>query len=159
MLQHEEFVRLAEKYTDTVFRIAFSYTNSRSDAEDVTQDVLLSLYRANKIFESEEHIKYWLIRVTINQCKKLLRSPWRKVERLEDYAQTIQFDDAFQRELFYAVSRLETKYRTVVLLYYYDGYSTKEIAQLLRVPQNTVSTRLSRARKLLKSVLTEVEYD
>ena len=117
----------------------------------------MRLYSANAEFESEEHIRNWLIRVTINQCKHLFRSPWRKVENIDDYAATLSFGQTEDRELFCTVMSLEQKYRTVMLLYYYEGYSTAEIASLLGVPANTVSTRLSRARAKLKNVLTEVE--
>lgn len=70
MLNHEQFTRLAKLYMDTVFRLAFNYTKSRSEADDITQDVLIKLYHTDKAFDSEEHIKHWLIRVTINECKK-----------------------------------------------------------------------------------------
>ena len=157
MLTREHFALLAEKYIDTVFRIAFGYLKNRDDADDVTQEVFMRLYSANAEFESEEHIRNWLIRVTINQCKHLFRSPWRKVENIDDYAATLSFGQTEDRELFCTVMSLEQKCRTVMLLYYYEGYSTAEIASLLGVPANTVSTRLSRARAKLKNVLTEVE--
>ena len=157
MLTREHFALLAEKYIDTVFRIAFGYLKNRDDADDVTQEVFMRLYSANAEFESEEHIRNWLIRVTINQCKHLFRSPWRKVKNIDDYAATLSFGQTEDRELFCTVMSLEQKYRTVMLLYYYEGYSTAEIASLLGVPANTVSTRLSRARAKLKNVLTEVE--
>lgn len=159
MLTHERFAYLAEKYIDTVFRVAFSYLKSREDADDVTQDVFIKLYSVNTEFESEEHIRNWLIRVTINQCRKQFRSPWRRLENIDDYAAALSFEDDNDRELFRAVMGLEQKYRSVIFLYYYIGYSTAEIADILGVPVNTVSTRLSRARARLRTVLTEVEHD
>lgn len=159
MLTHERFAHLAEKYADTVFRVAFSYLKSREDADDVTQEVFIKLYSVDTEFESEEHIRNWLIRVTINQCRKQFRSPWRRLENIDDYAATLSFEDDNDRELFRAVMELEQKYRSVIFLYYYIGYSTAEIADILRIPVNTVSTRLSRARARLRTMLTEVEHD
>ena len=75
MFTNEHFAFLAEKYMDTLYRVAYSYTKSHADAEDVTQDVLIQLYRTDKVFESETHLKHWLIRVTVNQCKMLFRAP------------------------------------------------------------------------------------
>lgn len=119
----------------------------------------MKLYSVNTEFESEEHIRNWLIRVTINQCRRQFRSPWRRLENIDDYAATLSFEDDNDRELFRAVMGLEQKYRSVIFLYYYIGYSTAEIADMLGVPVNTVSTRLRRARARLRTVLTEVEHD
>ena len=91
MLTEEQFCTLAKKHMDMIFRIAFNYLKDRNEADDITQNVLLKLLDAKKEFESDEHIKYWLIRVTINESKKALRSPWRKTEPIEDYASTIAF--------------------------------------------------------------------
>ena len=151
----ERFADAVAQYADTVFRVAYSQTRSREDADDVTQDVLLQLFKTNKEFESSSHLKNWLIRVTVNQCRMLFRSPWRKTESLEEYAETLGFESPEYADLFTAVMRLEPKYRTVVYLYYYEGYSAPEIAGLLGIPANTVSTRLRRARAKLKEQLTE----
>lgn len=86
MLTDERFEALAAKYIDMVYRVAFGALKNREDAEDVTQEVLIKLYREKRDFESMEHVKRWLIRVTVNQSRKLFRSPWRRVEPLEDYA-------------------------------------------------------------------------
>lgn len=151
----EQFIQLAQTYMDTVFRLAFSYLKSRTDADDVTQNVLLALYKTNKTFESDAHVKHWLIRVTVNECKKHWRSPWRKAESFEDYAAGLVFQEPQHSDLFQAIMALEQKYRTVIVLYYYEGYSIAEIAELLRIPQGTVGTRLRRAREQLKHYLTE----
>ena len=158
-MENREFELLARRYMDMVFRLAFSYMKSASDADDVTQEVFMKLYSVNTEFESEEHIRNWLIRVTINQCRKQFRSPWRRLENIDDYAAALSFEDDNDRELFRAVMGLEQKYRSVIFLYYYIGYSTAEIADILGAPVNTVSTRLSRARARLRTVLTEVEHD
>ena len=151
----ERFVSCAKQYMDMVFRIAYGYLKNSSDAEDVTQEVLLRLYRTETDFASEEHRKRWLIRVTVNCCKSLFRAPWRQQENLDDYAETLGFEREDYSALFTAVMGLERKYRVPLLLYYFEGYSVKEIGELLRLPENTVSTRLRRARAKLKDLLTE----
>ena len=156
----EQFTPLAERYMDTVFRVAYSYLRCRDDADDVTQDVLIQLYRQDKAFESDAHVKNWLIRVTVNRCKNVLRAPWHKAEDIADYENTLVFEQPQYRELFDAVMALDKRYRVPVLLYYYEGYSQKEIAEMLAVPEETVRTRLFRARGKLKTSLTEVlQYD
>ena len=124
----EQFTPLAERYMDTVFRVAYSYLRCRDDADDVTQDVLMQLYKQEKAFESDAHVKNWLIRVTVEQPQ--------------------------YRELFEAVMSLDRRYRLPVLLYYYEGYRQKEIAGLLDIPEETVRTRLARAREKLKHILS-----
>ena len=159
-MTEQQFVPLAQRYMDTVFRVAYGYLRSRSDADDVTQDVLIRLYKTDTVFESDEHLKRWLIRVTVNCCKNIFRSPWRRVENIADYENTLPFDAPECRELFDAVMALDKRYRLPVLLYYYEGYSQKEIAEMLSVPEETVRTRLFRARGKLKTTLTEVlQYD
>ena len=151
---------LAQRYMDTIFRIAYSYLRSQADADDVTQDVLIQLYKTDTAFESDDHLKHWLIRVTVNRCKNIFRSPWRKVEDIADYENSLTFEAPEHRELFDAVMVLDKRYRLPVLLYYYEGYSQKEIAGLLSLPEETVRTRLFRARGKLKATLTEVlQYD
>ena len=157
MFTDEQFTRYAQEYMDTIFRVAFNYLKSRAEADDVTQNVLLKLYRVNKAFESDTHLKHWLIRVTINECKRALLSPWRKTEPIEDYAATLSFDTPEQSELFEVVMELPTKYRVATLLYYFEDYSTEEIARLLKIPKSTVGTRLKRAREKLKIKLSEAE--
>ena len=154
-MSKEEFTAFAEKYMDTIYRVAYSWTKNSDDANDVTQDVLIQLYKTTKEFESDSHLKNWLIRVTVNQCKMLFRSPWRKAEDLETYAETLGFEEQAHSDLFEAVMKLDRKYRIPILLFYYEGYSTKEIASILKLPEKAVSTRLFRARKLLKADLEE----
>lgn len=157
MLTNEQFTRLAERYIDTVFRVAYNCLKSAADADDVTQEVFLKLLREKKEFENDEHIKNWLIRVAINQCRNVLRSKWWRAESFEDYAATLAFDNREQSDLFRAVMDLPKKYRLPIYLHYYEGYSTQEIAGILKIPKNTVCTQLKRGRELLKKSLQEVE--
>ena len=122
MLTEEQFAYLAKKYMDTVFRLALHYTKSRSESDDITQEVLLKLYRADKTFESEDHVKHWLIRVTVNRCKNVLRAPWR-TEPIYDYVEQFAFKTPEHSELFHAVMALPQKYRVPIFLHYYEGYS------------------------------------
>lgn len=155
-MQDQQFVPLAERYMDTIFRVAYGFLRSRADADDVTQDVLIQLYKTDTAFESEAHIKRWLIRVTVNRCKNIFRSPWYRTEDIAAYENSLPFEAPEHRELFDAVMALDRRYRVPVLLYYFEGYSQKEIAQLLAIPEETVRTRLFRARGKLKIKLTEV---
>ena len=99
MLTNEQFTCLAETYIDTVFRVAFNYLKSSADAEDVTQNVFLKLMKERRPFESESHVKHWLIRVTVNECKNLTRSKWWRMESFEDYAATLTFDQPERKYL------------------------------------------------------------
>lgn len=161
MLQEAQFTRIAEKYMDMIFRIAFNYLKDRAEADDVTQETLLKLYRTDKFFEGEAHIRNWLVRVTINCCKKACLSPWRKREPLEAYMEQLSFTTPEHGRLFYMTMELPRKYRLAIYLYYYEGYSTGEIAELLHIPKATVATHLHRGRELLKKKLCEEEqvYD
>mgnify|MGYP004547113273 FL=1 len=155
MFSNEAFARIAREYMDTVYRVAYGWLKSPDDANDVTQDVLLELYKTDKAFESDAHIKNWLLRVTINRCKMFFRSPWRRAENIDDYAETLAFEQKNDKGLFKAVMELDKKYRVPLLLFYYEGYSTAEVASILGIPEKTVSTRLFRARAKLKTILEE----
>ena len=154
-MSNEEFVTYAEKYMDSIYRFAYSWTKNPDDANDVTQDVLIQLYKTTKEFESDSHIKNWLIKVTVNQCKMLFRSPWNKMEDIGEYADTLGFEEESHLDLFQAVMQLDKKYRVPILLFYYEGYSTAEIASILGILEKTVSTRLFRAKAKLKDYLKE----
>ena len=155
MPHHDAFAQLAEQSMDTIFRLAFSCLKNRADADDVTQTVLLRLYQTDKSFESDAHRKHWLIRVTLNECKKHWRSPWRRTEDIAGYVDTLVFEDPQSRGLLQAVMELEPKYRVVIYLHYYEGYTIREMAGLLKLPPGTVGTRLARARARLKANLWE----
>lgn len=154
-MSKEEFVVFTEKYMDTIYRVAYSWTRNSHDANDVTQDVLIQLYKTTREFESDSHMKNWLIRVTVNQCKMLFRSPWSRMEDIGEYADTLGFEEESHLDLFQAVMNLDKKYRVPILLFYYEDYSTTEIASILGIPEKTVSTRLFRAKAKLKNYLKE----
>lgn len=154
----QQFREAVERHGDMVFRLAYSYLKNRADAEDVMQETLLKLYTEQKDFESPEHEKHWLLRVAANECRKLLRSPWRRrTGSLDETEETAVFDRPAQSELFRQVMALPPKYRAAVYLYYYEGYSIKETGELLGAKASTVQTWLMRARGQLKTKLKEAE--
>ncbi len=156
----EEFAGYAEGYGDTVYRVAFNCCKNAADAEDIMQTVLLKLYREKTAFAGREHVKHWLIRVTVNESRKLTRSAWfRKRAPLEEYAGTVDFQAPEESRLFLAVMSLPKKYRVPLYLYYYEGYPVKEVAALCGLNPSTVQTRLQRAREKLKQLLTTQEED
>lgn len=153
MLSDEAFTAIAEKYMDNIFRLALNYMRSRSEAEDITQNVLIRLYRTEKEFENGDHLRHWLVRVTVNECKRVLVSSWRKMESIEQLREGFVFPEEGRRELFDAVMALPKKYRVPIYLYYYEDYSTEEIGRILKVPSATVRTHLRRGRQQLRDSL------
>lgn len=155
-MEDAEFQRIAEKYTDIVYRTALSYCNSKSDAEDAVQNAFFKLLRANIVFNNDEHIRRWLIKVVINECKMLWRSFWRKnVISFEELNHEPEYVEMEHKEIFYEIMKLPQKYRTVLHLYYYEGFNCNEIANILGITTTSVQTRLMRARNKLKEQLKE----
>ena len=148
-MEASAFTAAAEKYQDMVYRIALSHLGHVQDAEDALQEVFLKLYRQNTP-PAGDSLRFWLIRVTINHCRDILRSPWRKKrvpkKELAAAQKELIFDREDQRELFHAVMALQEKYRTVLYLFYYEELPVREIAELLKISQSSVTTRLTRAR-------------
>ena len=160
-----EYERVVTKYMDTVYRIAISHTKDALDADDVVQQTFVKLLTKNMNFTDEEHLKRWLIRVCINECNSLFSSFWRKNVNFFDSSSEGEkmtqesYEPSFilqeDNDLYEAVKMLPAKCRSVVYLFYYEGYSTKEIADIIHVREATVRTRLVRARKMLKRKLAE----
>ena len=152
------FLNAADKYKDTVFRVALNYLGNRFDAEDTVQEVMLKLFTSGKQFESEDHLKNWLIRVTVNVCKNNLRMPWRRKHvSLDALNGGVVFTQEEDSGLYQTVMNMQEKYRTVLYLFYFEELSVKEISAILKLRVTTVTTRLSRARDQLKRSLTEVQ--
>lgn len=147
----------AEKYIDTVYRLALSRTNSKEHAEDVVQEVFLRLLQKKERFESYEHLKAWLLRVTINCSRKIFSSAWfRKTVPLDE---EISFETPERSDVYFAVNELPQKYRTVIYLYYYEEMSVKEISSLLRLSEGTIKSQLYRGRELLRDKLEGGDID
>ena len=137
-----------EKYSNMVYRLAIARTGNSEEAQDVYQEVFLRLAKKMPEFQSEEHKKAWLIRVTINCSKTILNSSFIKYRTELD--ENLSFETPERHDIYYAVLKLPIKYKTVVHLYYYENYSIKEISNILRTNENTIKSRLARARKQLE---------
>lgn len=154
-MDEQELERLAERYADMIYRIALNDTRSPADAEDILQEVLLALFTASPAFESPEHEKRWLIRVTLNKSKNHRRSLLRRATLPLEEADGYLSQEPDHRALREAVAVLPRNQRRAVDLYYYEGYSTGEIAAILNTKEATVRTWLRRGRQRLKEYLTE----
>ena len=140
-----------QRYKDDVYRLALSYTRNPQEAEDVCQTVFLKRIEQKSITPGKE--KAWLMQVAANECRNLLRSHWwRKTQPLDETLMT-QMEE--YGVVYHAVMTLAPKYRVVVYLRYFEEYSTGEIASLLHISQSAVTTRLNRARQMLKPMLKE----
>ena len=147
-----------QKYSDMVRRICFLYLHNSADVDDVFQEVFLKLLQNKTPFESAEHEKAWLIRVTINKCKDMLKSFWRKnIDSIENME--LPFEEKSENELLQVVLSLPEKYKEVIYLYYYEDYSVPEMARVLNKSENTLYSHLYRARALIKKQLGGKEDD
>lgn len=151
---------LVDKYKNNLFSIAFNICKNMQDAEDVVQDTFIGYLTIKKDFETLEHIRAWLIRVAINKAKNKNISFFRRnTVPLEEYMETLTFESEEASEVFVAVMGLPEKYRVVIHLFYYEDYSIKEIADILKLSESNVKVRLSRGRMILKNTLQEVWED
>lgn len=151
-------IEAISKYADTVRRICFLYLRDRADVEDVFQEVFLKLLLQTEKFDSDEHEKAWLCRVTINKCKDFHRSFFRKnVSSIDDV--DITFEDRLQSDLMTEVLSLPPKYKSVIYLFYYEDYTANEISKILGIKENTVYSHLHRAKALLKAKIGESYYE
>lgn len=147
----QELADLYHRHVDTVWRVCYSFMKNRVDTEDMVQEAFLRAYYVDKPFQSKEHEKAWLIVTASNLCKDALKRAWRRDEPLEDHLELAA--PGRDAQVLEAVLALPERYKTAVYLYYYEGYSLKEIASMLGCPQATVRTRLARARRQLKQML------
>lgn len=154
MRSEEAVNRAIENYASTVKRICFIHLKNEADTEDICQTVFLKYAMNDKVFDSEAHEKAWIIRVTINACKDLLKSFFRKhTVSLDAYVEQGGVVDAAHSEVLEAVLALPEKYRRVIYLHYYEGYPAADIAEILRINVNTVYTQLTHAKTLLRDEL------
>lgn len=152
------FERIALQYGDMLYRVAFNYLKNREDSEDAVQNTLIRLYRCRRDFDSEEHLRAWLIRVVINESKRILSRRKQRAEVSLASAANELYTQAENRELFIELMRLKPRDGTVLYLYYFEGYRTEEIAKMMSRSDAAVRQMLSRARKQLRTQL-EVELD
>lgn len=151
-----EFNRIAKLYIDVVYRTTLVYCKNKSDAEDAVQNAFYKLLKTDTEFKDDEHIRKWLVKVSINECKSLWKSFWYKnVTSFGELENEPEYIEPEKQEIFSEVMKLPKKYSIVIHLYYYEGYSCKEIAAVLGISESNVQTRLMRARNTLKERLKE----
>lgn len=152
-----DYEKIVAENIDFVYRVSLCYCKNQRDAEDVVQNTFLKLIQSKQEFTDDEHIRKWLVRVAVNECKNMWKSYWNRnvisLDTLEYEQETARSEE--QQELLQAVMELAPKYRIVVHLYYYEGYHVKEIADMLHLSESNVQIRLMRARKKLKDLLEE----
>lgn len=150
----EEMIR---KYSSMVYKIAYSATSSRADSDDIYQNVFLRYIKKKPLFTDENHEKAWFIRVTVN-CSKSFLSKARN-NKLQPLSEEMEYHYTEKPDIAFAMKQLTPKTRTVIYLYYYEGYSAKEIAEMLNMGYSAVRTSLLRGRERLKFILEKEGYD
>ncbi len=154
----ERLEQIFRDYYQLIYRVAFSQVKNHADAEDITQEVFLKIIRHDMRYQSMEHERAWIVRVTVNLCRDLLKSKWHRTSvSMEDVSEaqrgSCENFTEIQDDMMWAVLQLPEKYRNCLYLFYYEDYSIKEIAQSLEMPENTVKTNLKRGRQALKEFL------
>ena len=154
-MDKEEYTRIVKLYYEDIKRVAFAGCKDINDAEDIAQTTFLKLLKHTEEFEDDDHLKKWLIRVSVNECKTLWRSPWKtKVDYfVPERASGSGGRNNEHSEVMEAILSLSQKYREIVHLFYYEEYNAKEIAELLGMSEGTVFKRLERARKQIKEYM------
>ena len=155
-MDNDELCRYIKLYHGAVYRAVFGYLHNASEAEDIVQETFVKLFHTSRRFESDEHCKAWLIRAAINLSKNLLKS--FRYTHTEELDEAIPIESKEDSALADALSALPPKYRAVIHLHYYEGYSAKEIAKILGLTVTAVTTRLARARERLKALMTSEDF-
>ncbi|MBQ9266972.1 MAG: sigma-70 family RNA polymerase sigma factor [Clostridia bacterium] len=153
MKNNQRFEFYVSQYKDMLYKLAYAYLKSEADSNDVIQNVFLNFYKTKKEFESEEHMKYFLVRCTINECKKVWRAPWSRLVSFEEASAENAEESNIDLDLLNSIMALDRNYRLVIVLFYIEGYRINEIARILNVPVGTVGSRLSKAKEKLKKDL------
>ena len=149
--------QVIRSYSDMVYRLAFARTGTRHDADDVYEEVFLRYLKKKPKFQSEEHRRAWLIRVTINCSNTFLTSAWQR--RVQELPEDLPFRQEEDYQLYGQLQQLSAKYRSVIHLFYYEEMSVEEISEILHRKPSTVRTQLTRAREQLRQILKEEDYD
>ena len=157
-MTNDEFNRIYNAYYKLLLHVAFDYLNSKNDAEDVIQEVFMKLYESRKQFNDDEHLKYWLVKVTNNKCIDHLRHIKNKEmlisnDHIDILNNQDNKEDSLQRRVQEAIDKLNINDKTIIVLYYYNDLSLKEISKVLSISEANVKKRISRARIKLKSII------
>ena len=147
-----EILDIYTRQVETVYRVCFSFMKNRPETEDMVQETFLKLMVSGKTFENERHERAWLIVTASNACKDALRKWWRRNESIDDCDLPSQ-ENTLENPVLEAILSLPNDYKDAVYMYYYEGYSTAEIARHAKCPEATVRSRLSRARRQLQTIL------
>lgn len=158
-MTESEFEKAVERNSQRLFLIAYSYVQSKDDAEDIMQNTFLKLWKSKKAFENDLHTDKWLTKICINECKDIFRQIFRKHTSLEEAYDISSFDKYFDIDLFNAVSSLGKNERITVHLFYYEDMPIKEISNLLGIKESTVKSLLRRSREKLKKKLGDEWID
>ena len=151
------FDTLVEEYADTVTRLCFMNLENRADAEDAWQNVFLKLFKSKSMWEKpDEELRRWLVTVTLNECRDIKRKLFHRNHYDIDQL-SVSYEQDFDKDLLQAIRTLPPKYAQPILLYYFEGYDVKEISHILSENENTIKSRMKRAREILKGVLTDEE--
>lgn len=153
LCKDKEIIEIYKRQMKTVYRVCFAYMKNPSDTEDAVQDTFYKMIKSGVAFESAEHEKTWLIRTATNVCKNIVKHWFRKRVDLADYENMLSTENIEIDYTFEVVMGLPDKYKTVVYLYYYEGYTTPEISSILQKPQSTIRNYLYEARGILKEKL------
>lgn len=152
----EEYQTYVCQFTDVVYRTALNATKSYHDTQDILQNTFFKLLQTDMLFQDENHIRRWLIRVALNESRNLKKSYWKRmVEPVEDLSDRASVSGEPNNDLYERVMTIPPKYRMIIHLFYYEDYSILEIANLLHVNAATIRTRLCRGRKILKKLILE----
>lgn len=151
-LSTQQLTKTYNQYKDLLYRIAFTYVKNEADAEDILQETFLRYFKKNPVFDNDEHEKRWLIRVSINLCKNHLLSFWQR-NRCEITEQSYMDFNEEEFTLLQETMELPAKQRVIIYLYYYEGYSCKEIAEIIKISESAVKMRLKKGRDILRKRL------
>lgn len=156
---NQQAERLANAYADAILRLSYTYLKNTQDAQDICQTVFVRLLTEPRQFDSAEHERAYVLRMASNACKDLLKSPWRKRTCGLEAVLEVPAPETGDGSVLAAVNELPAHYRTVIYLFYYEGYQAAEIGKILGVPTATVHTRLARGRARLKDILGGMDYE
>lgn len=140
-------------YVDMIYRLCFSFLKNKEDTEDAVQSVFVKYLKNRKKFENEHHEKAWFLVTSSNICKDMLRQSWRHNINIETYDSVPDTEEPSGNDVYMAILDLPYKYKTVVYLYYYEGYKTHEIAEILHKPSSTIRNHLTEARRYLRKII------
>ena len=154
-ISESEFNIKYKLYKDTIYNIAYTYFKNISDSEDIVQEVFIKYLNSEKVFKNLDNEKYFLIRVTINECKNQLKSSWKKKVLVDDESILNVSDDTEKEKYFNIVTSLEPKYKEVIVLYYYENLKINDIAQILKISTSNVKKRLERGRLKIKEAISD----